>query len=377
MDLVVVSMLLGCGTDSPPMGEDSTGSMSASSSDGADDSGTGQTSPPLQCEALPLAALDAAFSAPLEITGLNPANDSTLTVSGLPDGLTFDPGTGIISGAPQGDPGSHPFEVLVETMTVLGPASTMVPCVIDINPRLALQMPLGTPLGCVSPDDGLADAFVDGTGDGTAPSCELQSEGEGNGRVPQGVEIDASTCQITGSISEERRGTWVFIVRAQQSGVELFVPYCVTNDEPQGYEITATHSGTSDAELRPIVRTYDPGVAFDVGMDGDPRYEVTSPETCDLACFYRYAFLRTIAPLEDFSLEPEGLVMGEMDQPIGFFHELRVSGPAVPPEFQARPWVVSVAVEYCMSTEPDGCDDVIAQGDGALELALVMLPVSG
>ena len=43
-------------------------------------------------------------------------------------------------------------------------------------------------------------------------------------------------------------------------------------------------------------------------------------------------------------------------------------------EFLDRPWVLSTAVSYCITDQDDGCADPEADGDGALEFALVMFP---
>src|SRR5690606_25394730 len=168
------------------------------------------------------------------------------------------------------------------------------------------------------------------------------------------------TCTLTGAIDEDRYGTWVFIVRATQSGASAFVPYCVTNDEPQGYEITVDHSGRTDVALEPITRVYDPTADFAVGQHRNPRYEVLGPGTCGPSCFFKYSFLRSNAPLGDggFDLKPDGLVQDpDTMQSTGFFHELRLSGPPVPEEFRDRPWVLSVAVSYCMAADNKSCDD--------------------
>jgi hypothetical protein len=169
------------------------------------------------------------------------------------------------------------------------------------------------------------------------------------------------------------------MMRGIQSGVEVYVPYCVENDVAQGYDITVRHSGSNDAGLLPIVRTYDPRAPFSVGADMDPRFEITAPGVCGASCFYKYSFLRTNAPIGDggFSLDPDGLLQDAMMQSIGFFHELRVSGPAVPPEFVDRPWVLSVNVAYCISGMDTGCEDAAMDGDAAMEFALLMFPQSG
>ena len=142
--------------------------------------------------------------------------------------------------------------------------------------------------------------------------------------------------------------------------------------------IAARHSGIDDAALEPIVREYDPLLDFSVGADMDPRYEITALGICRASCFYTYSFLRTTAPIGEggFSLDPDGLMQDGGGQSIGFFHELRVSGPAVPAEFRERPWVLSVAMSYCISGDATGCDEVPEDAPG-LEFALIMVPQEG
>lgn len=382
---MVAPVALGCpgsgGSDSTGGSSGSSdGSSTSASGSGRVDTSTGPTDSPadFQCSSLPVAAIDATYESPLELMGLNPDAEYQISVPAPPSGLAYDPLTGTLAGIPQGAPGTSTFDVTIQNLSVPGSASVDVECSLDVNPRLTLQLPLGTAMGCVSPDDSILDVVVAGTGDQTPLRCDVTG-GSGNGRIPEGIGVDQDTCQIVGSINEDRLGTWVFMVQAVQSGVELFVPYCITNDQPQGYDITATYNGMSDVALLPIVELYDPEAPFELGGDGDPRYEITSASICGAACFYRYSFLRTNAPIEDngFGLEPDGLVLDPMGEAIGFFHELRISGPAVPAEFQQRPWVLSVRAEYCITDQADGCADVEAEGDGALEFGIIMIPSDG
>lgn len=340
----------------------------------------------VECDMLPITAngaryqqspeLDPDVDAGYKVTGHLEDATYTYTLEGnVPAGLTIDERTGELGGLIEAEPNPYTFDIRIEDVDDPEGYNATGTCMLQVNERLAAPLALDVIPFCLQMDDSdsLLSLVVDGTGDQSPITCDTPG-GNGNGRLPNGITVDPQTCRISGAIDEDRRGTWVFMVRGRQSEAEVYVPYCVTNDVQQGYEITASHSGMDGVELDPIVRTYDPSASFAVGEDGDPHFEITSPGICGASCFYRYSFLRTNAPLEGFDLAPDGLVTDAMDQSIGFFHELRVSGPAVPEEFRERPWVLSVAVSYCMAPDDAGCDDVAAQGDGALEFGLIMVP---
>jgi len=334
----------------------------------------------VDCEMLPLTANGATYAQTPTIDGqlAEVTYEYTVVTGELPAGIMLDPDSGELSGVVEADPGTYAFEIQIAEVAAdadVEEYSAVGSCTLQVNPRLDAALALDAVPFCLQPSQSLLNLVVPGTGDGTPITCDY-SGGNGNGRIPGGMQVESEQCVVTGSLDETRYGTWVFMMRGVQSGAEVFVPYCATNDLAQGYDITGDHSGRTDVALQPIMRTYDPTAPFTIGGDGDPHYEVLSPGTCGASCFYRYSFLRTNAPIADngFSLEPDGLVQDAMMQSTGFFHELQVSGPAVPGQFLRRPWVLSVAVSYCLSGDENGCDDVAADGDGALELGLIMVP---
>jgi Putative Ig domain len=333
----------------------------------------------VDCAMLPLTAEGAEYEQTPTIMGQLEDVIYRYTAVDLPAGLVIDEKTGLISGTVAAMRGDYVFDVTIEDVDDPENYNATGTCNLHVNERLSTPLDIDTVPYCLRAGDDLRDLVVAGTGDGTPITCDHTS-GNGNGRKPNGIEVSADTCTLTGAIAEDRYGTWVFMMRGTQSGAQVFVPYCVTNDEPQGYTITARHSGNDDAALLPIARTYDPTTDFSVGADMDPRYEVTAPGICGSSCFYKYEFLRTNAPIGEmggFSLDPDGLLQDAAMESLGFFHELRVSGPRVPEEFLLRPWVLSVSVSYCISDSDTGCVDASEDGDAALELALIMVPDRG
>jgi hypothetical protein len=327
----------------------------------------------VDCASLPVTAEGASYSQTPTITGQLEGATYRHTATDLPAGLVIDEDTGVISGTIAVARGDYDFDVTIEDVADPEAYSATGTCNLRVNPRLTAPIEVDTM--CLRPGQDLRSLVVDGSGDGSPITCDIPG-GNGNGRRPNGVDLVSDRCTVTDTIAEARYGTWVFMMRGTQSGAEVFVPYCVTNDEPQGYEIVGRHSGNDDAALLPIVRSYDPTAPFTVGTDMDPRYEITSPGVCGASCFFKYSFFRTNAPIGDggFSLDPDGLLADEDGQNIGFFHELRLSGPAVPEQFRDRPWALSVNLSYCLSGADGGCEDAAADGDAAFELGVIMVP---
>jgi hypothetical protein len=280
-----------------------------------------------------------------------------------------------------------------------------------VRPRIEidLDLALGSAPFCLRAPQTLAGFVVDRTGDGTPITCDVPGGG-GNGRLPEGIDIDPSGCNLTGSLAVSRHGTWVWIVRGTQSGAEVFVPYCFTNevDDPDFYTIEVEHSGLQAdgvdpqaSALIPIVRRFARGEPLDVGGRSDPLFRITDVDACPpgSGCTFGFAFGITASPFDgDAFGVPGATLITQMGQPIGFTHELTASGPAVAPAFEDRPWVMSLAMDYCLSGVPEDCScpdtdtqccvnqdpmqpdcetaasRVRENGNGNLETAILMLP---
>jgi hypothetical protein len=235
------------------------------------------------------------------------------------------------------------------------------------------------PAFCITGRGSLLDLVPDGSGDGSPIQCSHEA-GAGNGLLPNGIAIDPDTCQMTGTLQESRYGTWAFIVRGEQNGAEMFAPYCVTQDVPPfAYAVAVEGTGLL-GPTGPIVRVFDPEAALQVGERGDPRITITDPTSCGPdACFFGFSFalVGSAFDADTFDLPDRVLVYDAANAPIGFSHGLSVGGPAVDEAFRTRPWVQHVGLDYCLSSASEDCDgpmDVVGNGDGHIELSILMVP---
>jgi hypothetical protein len=339
------------------------------------------------CEDIPAAAVGAEFDYTPMISG---AGDALLSFAAmdLPAGLSIDATTGQITGVPTAE-GTATIEVSVTTD---GNAMDVTMCELQVNPALDVDLDLvvDTVPFCLRPGmQTLHDLVVDGTGDGSEITCTWEG-GNGDGRPPAGISVGLESCAIEGTVTENRYGTWVFIVRGEQSGASVHVPYCVTNEERPDYDVTVDHSGLGgmgiDGTLIPIMRRYNPSAAISFGEGGDPRFEIIDADSCGAnACFYGFHFsISTGSPFAGTpSLSPNERI--DDPGPIGFFHSLRWSRPdPVEEEFRTRPWTVNIDLSYCLSDtrgDPDDPDDGPCEGTnilpnaGALfEASILMIP---
>jgi hypothetical protein len=337
----------------------------------------------LECGDLPRAAIDASFAYSPSVMG----GEGSLRFSAdeLPAGLAISESTGQITGVPT-EAGERAFELTVTD----GTATARDTCSITIHPALGVDLALDTVPYCVRGSQTLLDFVVEGTGDGNPIRCDHMA-GTGNGKIPDGVELEPDTCAITGSVTEQRLGTWAFMVRGTQSEAEVWIPYCVTREQGLDYEIRVEHTTAgADNTLVPLMRTYDASAALDVGEPGDPRFEIIDETACSgSSCFYGYAFSVNSSPfsIDTISFNPRSLLHDpSTDEPIGFTHGFSVGGPPVGDAFRRRPWVVNFDLDYCLSSDADLCtcpddDDscnaaqkVRDNGAGNLEFSIIMVP---
>jgi len=290
--------------------------------------------------------------------------------SGLPEGILQDPETGELSGVPTTTGTATVGVVVLDAAGNTGSAT----CSFSIHPALAIDLEglLAERPGCIEVGESLLAHVVPATGDGSTILCDTPTD-RGSGKLPPTVTVDPATCALAGDVNEPGIGTWAFIVRARQSGRELFVPYCATDStpDPGAYTITVEHSGLPPevATHTPMIERYTAGASFTVGGNGDPLFRIVSPAACGSSCAYRYGYSATSAlfDLDTLSFEPETLVT-EGGAPVGFSHNLLLLGPPagtsadVLTEFSGRPWIFGLTTDYCLAEQGAACFD----GDGAL-----------
>ncbi len=331
----------------------------------------------LSCDAIPTTAVEANFAFTPEIIG-GDDQDLTFAATDLPDGLTIDASTGEITGQPTTE-GTFTFSIEAvgdETMSEVSCDVTVAPRIgVDLQTALLADQPF-----CLQPNQALTDFIIPGTGDGTPITCD-HIAGSGNGNLPAGITVSADGCTANGNLAETRFGTYVFAMRGVQSGVEVFMPYCVTQDTANfAYDVQAVHSGEDPAALIPIGRTYDPAAPLSVGEADNPQFTIIDEASCgDNSCFFGFSFGINASPFDanTFSLPNRELVRNMNMRPIGFTHELTIGGPPVPAQFVDRPWVVNVALDYCLAEDDmtcNGAQNTVNNGDGHLELGIIMVP---
>lgn len=313
------------------------------------------------------------------------------TATGVPEGLRHDPNTGALTGMPVA-PGEA--SITVSVLDQAGNTATAL-CGFTVFPTLAIDLePLyARAPACIGVGGSLTEFLVPGTGNATPVLCDTPSR-LGDGKRPPGVTVDPVTCELSGQIDEPGIGTWVFIVRARQSGREVYAPYCVTdaNADDDAYAISVEHSGLDadeiDPTLVPLLHRYEPGRSFYVGGNDDPLFRIVDSRACASGCAFRYqyGYTASLFDLTTLSFTPENLLRDpETDETIGFSHNLLVSGPGAlgSDELRAyaeRPWVFGVTVDYCMSSDPAHCSDAegnFTNANGRLEFSILMAAEQG
>jgi hypothetical protein len=340
----------------------------------------------LVCGDFPLAAVAASYAHTPTASGGSGFYDWSAT--GLPTGMTIDPQSGAITGQPDTE-GSFP--VLVTITDRDGGASAQANCTITVNPKLDYGFDPGKTRPCLEIGENLGDFQLDPSGDGTAVTCSLAAVADnrslGNGKVPEGITVNPTTCAIEGAVSgadAAAHGTFAWIVKAEQNGAAAYVPYCVTVDNPTTMAVAVAHSGVAgDRALVPGLGTFTPGVPPTYGSTaGDPLFTMTEPGKCQSgdpqpACFFAFLFGINASPFQaNINLNPATRFMDNS----GFTHELSATATEpVPADLEDRPWIANIQFAYCLEPNEADCDaddpsTFQNDPDATLEWAIVMVP---
>ena len=382
-------------TDSDTAPTTTTTNETQTTSD-TDDTTTGPPPDPLtvDCGAPPSGAKAAKYNHQPSAAGGTPSY--TWSATGLPDGLSIDAGSGEITGASQ-DVGDFVFELTVMDSDGMS-AMTTCPSV-NFNDQLGVD--LGAIEGpCLVEGDSLLDYLTGG--DGSPIEC-VAPKGIGDGTLPAGITIDKTKCSISGAITETRYGTYAWIVRARQAGVDVYAPFCATQDKqaPKAYAIIGNHSGGLDNELEPLVLATKADQPLLLDGDADPGFVVDKGE-CGASCFFGFAYTVSpspfgtgdcttdkdkcygLCPLVADANEPDGdkqigcSLVPKMGLKTGFAHEMWAKGEAPPEEFKTRPFILQWAIDYCVTNVNGNCtgkDGILANGDDSnLAFAVIVRP---
>ena len=317
----------------------------------------------LECGMPPVGAIGAQYSH--TVASFSGPQNAVFQADGLPAGLSM-AGGGQIVGVPE-ETGTFSATVTV-TDTESGRSVSDTCSDFIVENRLdhdLFDLPDLAPLGCV-PVGGDIDNHLIG-GDGTPVTCSMETgdsdgcpNGDGNGIIPDGVSFDPQTCMSSGTPNDEHGGTYAWIVRVEQSGVVLHVPFCATQPvDGFFHDVDYLHGGMSRDLVAPLIVSYDPEAPLSLGngMGTDPQVEVTA--ACpDQSCnFWGYTVSITCSPFDPpFDFENSGALFDDMNNRIGFFHGTEVSTQGMNVGDQPngnRTWIVHFREWYCTTTPAD------------------------
>lgn len=373
-----------------------SGGTSDTSTGTTDGTSTGPAPDPLtlDCKQPPLGAKAAQYSHQPSAAGGVPGY--TWTAMGLPLGLTINAGTGEITGVPE-ETGDFVFELGV---TDSEGVTAMTSCPgVTINDQLGVDLDAMTG-PCITAGESITDYLLGG--DGSPVEC-VAPQSLGDGSLPSGITIDSATCEITGTITDTRYGTWAWIVRARQSGVDVFAPYCATQDKQAAtaYKIVGSHSGQQDNELEPLILASKLSDPLRLDGDADPLF-IVDKGACGNSCFFGFAYKVSpspfgtgacaqdkdkcfgLCPLIADANEPDGdkqigcSLVPAMGLKTGFAHEMWAKGDVIPDGFASRPFIIQWSIDYCLSDVQANCAGkaaILANGGGSnLEFPVIVRP---
>ncbi|MEM6991669.1 MAG: Ig domain-containing protein [Myxococcota bacterium] len=377
-------LIVGAGCPStPPKFGDGGGTDQAETTDALDPTdapaGTGADEAlVVSCGAVVTTAIGATISHSITVAGASaPVVFGFADPDAVPEGLVILAESGEISGVPATEVGTWTFAVTAEDAAG---RTGSAECTIEIRPALALELAPGLE-GCLAPGQSLLGAVATGSGDGSQIACAAPG-GEGNGALAPGFALDATECTVVGTFEGEQFGTWVTMVRATQSGASVWVPFCVTRPAPAGaYAVQVSRDDLTDATLTPLVGWFDPEGPFSAGDGSGPWFTVEDAASCGVnACSYGFRYeANGWLFLGDAgqAIVNDQLLRSREDDPIGLEHGLAaLVGDGVAPAFRGRPWVTSLAIDYCLSAESSQCSgaSILDNAGARFHYSVLMFP---
>lgn len=324
----------------------------------------GGTAPGINCATMPEGAVGAAYNFTPAVGG-GSGNFNMWMATNLPAGLSIDPDTGAITGVPTAPGAATGIEISMFDAGKGENFSTTCGELV-INERLNGNRVLMEPNHCIPATASMDEmlAFLDG-GDGTPITCGAVDPnpdptstcplGDGNGRLAPGITFNETSCTHSGSISGERRGTWVWMVEITQSEYTTAVPFCATNDVDTFHDIAVTANANAQSELIPGLLEYNPSNDLAFGS-GSYEWAISNPACPGNSCdFYGFRFNVTCSPFDVSAPYMVTLSPSEKTE-TGLTHEMTATGPAPSASFDGRPWVASFEISYCTADNQTFCE---------------------
>lgn len=326
----------------------------------------------LECGMPPTGAIGAQYNYTVE--NFSGAQNGVFQADGLPAGL--DIAGGQIVGVPE-QTGTFTVTItLTDTESGRSVSDTCSDFVIENRLDHDLfDLPDLAPLGCVPVGGDIMDHLVGG--DGTPISCSMETgdsdgcpNGDGNGIIPDGVTFDAASCMSSGTPTAEHGGTYVWIVRVEQSGRALYVPFCATQPvDGFFHDVDYIHGGMSRDPVAPLILPYDPEQPLTLGdgMGTDPIVEVSAACPNESCNFWGYKVNITCSPFDPpFNFDNSGALFDGMNNRVGFFHGTGVTTHEMNAGDQPngnRTWVAHFREWYCTTSpaDEDLCDKDIGE----------------